>query len=186
MMMNNILYITDSNELAESKAKELAEENKLEFFSFSFSRESMDTIMKLYKDNDNFMVFIAGINKSPVACSLLKPLEDCNKNCWCVGSAKNYDVPVAIKARFECINLISDSCSEAVKGFLSGNNISKDSFSSIEFYRKLAEELVNKDFDSKTLYRLNLINDIVDDIMLTTNNILWDELYYKLRGEWCA
>ena len=186
MMTNNILFYTANEEVALNKAKELAKENKLEFFSFSFSRESVDIITELYRNTDNILVFIANINKSPVVCSLLKPLEDCKKNCWCVASAKNYDIPIALESRFKCIDISDDTCKEAVDRFLSGDKVSEKEFSSLEFYRKLAEEVTKQDFNSKTLLRLNLINNIIDDIMLSTNNILWPELYYTLRGGWSA
>ena len=83
MIENNFLFLTNNVDRVQALTEQFAKDNNLEMFSFAMNKESIDAIHRIYTEFNNACIFISGLNKSNVADSLLKILENNKKNIWC-------------------------------------------------------------------------------------------------------
>lgn len=173
----NILYMTSNVELARKKAKDFAKEQELEYHEFKNSREDMNNILSLYENEDDCLIFLEGLTKSNVSNSLLEVLEETPKNIYMFATSSSYDVNIALQSRFELhyLDIIEDMNADE---FIRTRKATKDQYSKLSFYIDIAK-LVAK-YKINMYHNIPLINDIIYDIKLTTNNTLWDYHYTKL------
>lgn len=175
----NILYLTTDIELAKNKAKAFAIENELEWHEFHATREDMNSILSLYENDDDCMIFLEGLTKSNISNALLKVLEETQKNIYMYATSSTYDVNIALQSRFyvEYLDIIDN---KDAKGFIQTRKATKDQYSNISFYIDLAKlVLANK---INMYHNIPLISDIIEDIKLTTTNTLWDYQYSRLAN----
>lgn len=168
--MNTLYY---SKEQCQVEAMQFARDNNLEFLSFSLCRESVDAIVELYKYADNLVICLEGLNKSNVCDSLLIPLEENTKEIYMFASTKTMDVKPTLLSRFQKVVITKEE--NTAVNFLLTNKATKDEYSNLKFWLDLAEAL-SVTHDVK---RLRKVNNIIKDIMLTTNNTLW-QYYYEV------
>ena len=100
--LTNYLYITDNDKAIQEKAQQYAKDFN-GCYVFDNSKESMKDIIYLYNNTDNIVIFVAGLNKSPVSDALLKDLEDSKKNIVMFATTNTYDVKEPLKARFQVL-----------------------------------------------------------------------------------
>lgn len=170
----NYLYITDDNDKILNKAKQYAYENNLSFYSFSADKESITNVLYLYKTSDNLVIFLTGLNKSPVFDALLKKLEETKKNIVMFATTNTYDIKDALQARFVVVYYDNKDIEKEVKEFIKTGKASKEIYSSISFYICLGKYTT----DLKTLL---LINAILKQIKKCTYNIPWDYYFNVLK-----
>ena len=173
----NYLYITDYYDKILDKAKQYAYENNLFFYSFFADKESITNILYLYKVSDNLVIFLTGLNKSPVFDALLKELEETKKNIVMFATTNTYDVKEALQARFTVLYYDNKDIEKEVNEFIKTKKASKDIYSSLSFYISLA----NKTNDMKNLL---LINNIIKDIKKCTYNTPWDYYFSVLKEKY--
>lgn len=176
----NILYLTTNIELAKSKAKEFAEENELEWYEFQNNKENMKNIISLYENNDDCVIFLEGITKSNISNSLLKILEEVQKNIHMFATTSSYDINIALQSRFEVYYLDTLEDNDSTE-FVKTKKATKDQYSKLSFYIDLAKLVIAKKINM--YHNIPLINDIVKNIKRTTNNTPWDYYYDILQDK---
>lgn len=169
------LIVTDNHEKIKQIAKEYANKNDMAFFPTTNTKEDMDKIKIIFEEFDNMVVFIKGLNKSPISDSLLKLLEDCPKNIVVFATTDTYDVKEALASRFIIDYYNNKDIEDEVDAFLHKKKVSKEAYSTISFYISLAR---------KTYDNIHLVNTIISDIRKCTYNTPWDYYYFRLRKEW--
>lgn len=168
--MNTLYY---SEKQCQIEALKFAKENRLEFLSFSLCRESINAIVDLYKYSDKLVICLEGLNKSSICDSLLIPLEENIKEIHMFASTKTMDVKPTLLTRFQKIVEFEDD-NTAVNFLLTGK-ATKEEYSNLKFWLDLADALCT----THDVKRLRKVNNIIKDIMLTTNNTLW-QYYYEV------
>lgn len=171
----NYLYITNDPEQVFQIAQQYAKDNNLLFYYFTANKETIRSILTLYKADDDCVIFIKNLNKSPVYDALLKVLEDNKKNIIMFATSDMDDIKEPVKARFKVINYKNKDIDKEVMAFMKTGKASKEIYSSIAFYICLAEHTT----DLKTLL---LINAILKQIKKCTYNIPWDYYFSVLKG----
>lgn len=173
--MTNYLYITDNDNAIQEKAEQYAKD-----FNgccvFDNSKESMKDIINLYNNTDNIVIFVAGLNKSPVSDALLKVLEDSKKNIVMFATTNTYDVKEPLKARFQVLYYDNKDIEKEVIEFIRTRKVSKEIYSSLSFYIALANH-------TPCMYDLELINMIIKEAKKCTYNTPWD-YYFMVLKEW--
>ena len=167
----NKLYTNHKD--CQKDALEYAKNNRLEFLSFSVSRQNIDDIVALYKTANHIVICLEGLNKSNVCDSLLIPLEENMKDIHLFASSKTMDIKLTLFSRFDDY-IVADGENKALD-FLLNSKTSKEEYSNLKFWLDLADALAV----THDVKRLRKVNDIIKDIQLTTNNTLW-EYYYGL------
>ena len=150
-----------------------AKENKLEFLSFTLSRQNIDSIVDLYKTANHLVICLQGLNKSNVCDSLLIPLEENMKDIHLFASSETMDVKPTLFSRFEDYIVAEEE--NIATNFLLTGKATKEEYSNLKFWLDLADALAI----THDVKRLRKVNDIIKDIQLTTNNTLWG-YYYEL------
>jgi hypothetical protein len=167
----NKLYT--SHKECELEAVRYAKNNKLEFLSFVLSRQSIDSIVDLYKTSDRLVICLEGLNKSNVCDSLLIPLEENKKDIHLFASTSTLDVKPTLVSRFQ--EVVTSKEENTAVNFLLTGKATKEEYSNLKFWLDLAEALAV----THDIVRLRKVNNIIKDIQLTTNNTLWG-YYYEL------
>lgn len=173
--MNN-LYVTTNIDYVKTLSKDYAQRNNLEWFGFKNNREDMNTIIDIYNNNDNCVIFLEGLNKSNVSNALLKVLEENKRNIHIYATCSSFDMSTACKARFTVI-YTEDTFSFGEK-FFKTKKATKEEYTNLFFYIDIANYVVDNKINLQE--NLSLINEIIKDIRLTTNNTPWDYYYHKL------
>jgi len=173
----NRLYITSDVDEVRQIAKDYAKQNKLEYYSFRNNRDDINNILSIYENNDNSLVFLEGLTKSNVSNSLLKVLEDTKKNIHMFATTSTHDVSTPLKARFVVFFL--NSHTNKAEDFIKTKNATKEQYSNLAFYVDLARCVVEQNKNME--HNLHVINNIIKDIKLTTNNTFWDYHYSVLK-----
>ena len=168
--MNTLYY---SEKQCQVEAVKFARDNKLEFLSFVLCRESIDAIVELYKYADSLVICLEGLNKSNVCDSLLIPLEENTKEIHLFASTKTRDVKPTLLARFQ--KVVTNEEDNTAVNFLLTGKATKEEYSNLKFWLDLADALST----THDVKRLRKVNNIIKDIMLTTNNTFW-QYYYEV------
>lgn len=179
MIENNYLFLTNNVDRVKSLTERFARDYNLEMFSFTMNKDSIDSIHKIYTEYNNACIFIEGLNKSKVADSLLKILENNTKNVYIYATGKD-DMSDALKSRFTIKYIKDKSYKTEIEQFIKGDTkIDKDVISDISFYKQLATYTVNH-YNMYTMDNLMVIADICNNFLLSTNNLNFNYEYSKL------
>jgi hypothetical protein len=154
-------------------ANEFAKENRLEFLSFTLSRQNINSIVDLYRTANHLVICLQGLNKSNVCDSLLIPLEENMKDIHLFASSETMDVKPTLFSRFQDYIIAEEE--NIASNFLLTGKATKEEYSNLKFWLDLADALAI----THDVKRLRKVNDIIKDIQLTTNNTLWG-YYYEL------
>lgn len=171
--MQSELYITDDYDTVYQYAKNKAKELQLDFYSFNGDKNGVDTIVELAKEHLHSVVFMCNVSKAPIFDALLPILEESDL-CIILVSDK-HDIKQAIISRCNTKRILP-IYSEEIAAFMQKKIVPKEI--TIGFLCALCETLMK---DTKHYNALLKINDIIKDIQLSTNNILQDELKYRLK-----
>ena len=174
--MQSELYITNDYDTVYQYAKNKAKELQLDFYAFNGDKNGVDTLVELAKEHLHGVVFMCNVTKSPIFDALLPILEESDL-CIILVSDK-YDIKQAIISRCKVTYQISNY-TEEIAAFMKKKTLPKEI--TIDFLYALANEIINKE-TIEEYRKLYIINDIIKDIQLSTNNILQDELKYRLRA----
>ena len=167
------LYITEDYDAVYNYAKNKSKELQIDFFEFSGNREGIGAFVTLYKQHIKGVVFMRDISKAPIFDALLPILEESDL-CIILVSDKR-DIKQAIISRCNTKRVLP-IYSEEIAAFMQKKIVPKEI--TIGFLCALCETLMK---DIKYYNALLKINDIIKDIKLSTNNILQDELKYRLK-----
>ena len=167
----NKLYT--SYEQCYASALGYAKENRLEFLSFTLSRQNIDSIVNLYNSSDKLVICLKGLNKSNVCDSLLIPMEENTKDIHLFGSNETMDIKPTLFSRFD--DYVVAEAENIATDFLLTGKATKEEYSNLKFWLDLADALAV----THDIIRLRKVNNIIKDIQLTTNNTLWG-YYYEL------
>lgn len=171
--MQSELYITDDYDTIYQYAKNKAKELQLDFYSFNGDKNGVDTLVELAKEHINGVVFMCDVSKSPIFDALLPILEESDLHIILVSD--KHDIKQAIISRCNTKRILP-IYSEEITAFMQKKIVPKEI--TIGFLCALCETLMK---DTKHYNALLKINDIIKDIQLSTNNILQDELKYRLK-----
>lgn len=168
--MKNYLYYTDRDSFILKTAHMYAENHKIPVYAFENNKEDIEDILYLYENDDNCVIFISNLNKSPISAALLKPLENNKKNITMFATCHNYDIPYALESRFLPFR---DNSIDDVDEFLRTHTATTEQYSCLSFYTFLASKTTN-------IKNIMLINWIIISIRQCTFNIFWPYYYGKL------
>lgn len=171
--MKSELYITDDYDTIYKYAKNKAKELQLDFYSFNGDKNGVDTLVELAKEHLHGVVFMCDLSKSSIFDALLPILEESDLHIILVSD--KHDVKQAIISRCNTKRILP-IYSEEIAAFMQKRIVPKEI--TIGFLCALSETLMK---DTKHYNALLKINDIIKDIQLSTNNILQDELKYRLK-----
>lgn len=177
-MMGNYLYFTNDVEAVRKMAKQQAKKDGKEFLEFKNSKESIFNIINIYNTTNNTVIFLEGLNKSPISNKLLKTLEDNKKDIDIYVTSCTYDVGKPLLARFMILTLNDVDMSKEVNEFIKTRKAAKEVYSSLSFYQQLALQSINNHRN------ILLINTIVQEILRCTYNTPWDYYFYVLRNNY--
>ena len=168
--MNNYLYYTNNDNSVLKMAHAYAEANKLPVYTFENNKEDIEDILYLYENDNNCVIFVSNLNKSPTCDALLKPLENNKKNVTMFATCHNYDISYALETRFLPFK---DSSIVDVERFLETHTATTEQYSCLSFYIFLASKTTN-------VKNIMLINWIIFSIRQCTFNVFWPYYYGKL------
>ena len=158
----NKLYITDDTDFVRKTAKTFAKTNGLEFYDVPSGKDGLKTVIEIYSDSDNGVIFLEKINKLNINNILLKLLEDNKKNLHLFTCSPLNDVSDAVKSRFKIVRLTAEN--------------KTDVFSK---YETLANRLVN----NRQYTKLHNLNSLLHTLQLTSTNTPQQIIDYKLKKE---
>ena len=173
--MNKLYYTSNANKVI-LKARHFAKQHKLTYYYYMFNKNSMNEIQEIYNKYNNCVIMLVGVNKSPIADSLLKILENNTKNIHLFVTSNTFDIRPTIKARFDTIEVDSDKEFKTIQELLQYKN-----HNNLNYYIRFADALIRHP-NKYTYENIILVNNIISTIRLCTNNVLWDELFDKLVG----
>ena len=164
-----ILYNTNNTQLIDDKAHSLL----LPTYIFYYNKEAINNICELFRTENRFTIVLHGMLNDHRADSLLKLLEDSDKEYNFFADYIQRPAE-AMCSRFEQELLLpNQNYVDMVKDFIEGKSIELPK--SIYFYTELADH---------TVKNIELLGELINRIICCQSNIFWEQYFFELKKGW--